>query len=295
MPIAETQIGATFERILLATDFSPAATVALRYAAGLSRRFSSTLELATVIDLSATTMSFDVVLRSTLQSMRHSDEEALGKLARTIQGIDVQTKVIEGFQPAALLLDEAAILHSDLIVVGTSSKHGLDRITLGSTAEEIIRKATCPVLTIGAHVGKPADNTISFRRIVYATDFSAEAARARDLAFSLAEVNGAEIFLCHVISDKEDSKEDGLGVESLNALKALIPGNVELCHPKCVIEHGKAAEAILGLAAEVRADLIVLGARKSSFWLTFIEQGLTPSLLVEARCPVLTVCSTNKQ
>jgi hypothetical protein len=34
----------------------------------------------------------------------------------------------------------------------------------------------------------------------------------------------------------------------------------------------------------------VLGARKSTFWLTRIERGLTPALLAEARCPVMTIC-----
>jgi len=290
MPIPEARIGISFERIMLATDFSPAATVALEYAVGLSRRFSSTLEIVNVIDLSATTLAFDVVLQTTLQSMRYTDEEVLGDLARGIRGIKVRTKVMEGFQPSALLVGEATHSDSDLIVAGTSSKHGLDRITLGSIAEEIIRKAPCPVLTIGAHVGKPADGPISFRRIVYATDFSPEAAKAHDIAFSLAEGDGAEIFLCHVIKDKDASKQEDSDTKPLDSLRALIPGNARMCRPECDVEHGKAAEAILGLAARVQADLIVLGARKSSFWLTFVKQGLTPSLLAEARCPVLTVC-----
>jgi nucleotide-binding universal stress UspA family protein len=57
-----------------------------------------------------------------------------------------------------------------------------------------------------------------------------------------------------------------------------------------VVEHGEAARTILDLAERVGADLIVLGARKSSFWLTRVERGLTPALLAEATCPVLTVC-----
>jgi len=290
MPIAEDRIGISFERILLATDFSPTATIAFRYAVGLSRRFSSTLEIANVIDLSPTTLSFDVVLGSTLRSMKHSDEAALGGLTRGIQGIKVRTKVIEGFQPAALLVEEAASFDSDLIVIGTSSKQGLDRITIGSTADEIIRKGSCPVLTVGPHVAAPADGAISFRRIVYATDFSSEAAQAHDVAFSLAEVDGAKIFLCHVVGEKKASKQETTDTKSLNSLKALIPDNIRKCRPECVVEHGKATEAILGLTEQVKADLIVLGARRSSLWLTFVEQGLTPSLLAEAKCPVLTVC-----
>jgi nucleotide-binding universal stress UspA family protein len=57
-----------------------------------------------------------------------------------------------------------------------------------------------------------------------------------------------------------------------------------------VVEHGNAAESILELANRVHADLIVLGARNASFWLTHVEHGLTPDLLAEAKCPVMTVC-----
>ena len=77
----------------------------------------------------------------------------------------------------------------------------------------------------------------------------------------------------------------------MSSLQALVGASAHCwSEPECVVEHGKAAEAILGLAARVQADLIVLGARKASFWLEFVRTGLTPALLAEARCPVLTVC-----
>ena len=56
------------------------------------------------------------------------------------------------------------------------------------------------------------------------------------------------------------------------------------------VEHGDAAKAILELAERVEADLIVLGARKATFWLTHVVHGLTPDLLAQATCPVMTVC-----
>ena len=76
-----------------------------------------------------------------------------------------------------------------------------------------------------------------------------------------------------------------------SALKRMIPeSSYDWCSPECIVEHGNAAESILELAARIQADLIVLGARKASFWLTYIERGLTPDLLARAACPVMTVC-----
>jgi nucleotide-binding universal stress UspA family protein len=56
------------------------------------------------------------------------------------------------------------------------------------------------------------------------------------------------------------------------------------------VKHGDVSEAILSLAVRVKADLIVLGARHSSFWLTHVARGLTSELLAQATCPVMTVC-----
>ena len=55
------------------------------------------------------------------------------------------------------------------------------------------------------------------------------------------------------------------------------------------IGEGDPANAILALAAEVNADLIVLGARRSSFWLTHVERGVSLEVLAQAHCPVLTI------
>jgi nucleotide-binding universal stress UspA family protein len=198
--------------------------------------------------------------------------------------------VIEGFQPAAVILDEAVDFDADLIVLGTTSKQGLTKLALGSTAEEVIRAANCPVLTVGPHVRRPLDEAIAFQTIVYATDFSAQAAKGADLALGLGMSEGTRVYLCHVAPDKA-ATTGGNDDQSMSSLKALVPALSPCwCEPECVVEHGKASEAILALAKRVNADLIVLGARKASFWVEFVRTGLTPALLAAATCPVLTVC-----
>lgn len=287
MRAIDLQTPIKFERILLATDFSRGAEVAQAYAVGLAEKDASTLELATVIALP----TMDAISECALDSVRFSSEEDLRRLADTISGITLKTKVLEGFQRAAAVVDEGIHSHADLIVLGTSSKHGLRKLALGSTAEEVIRTASCPVLTVGPHVPVPAPGPISFRRIVYATDFSAHAAKGVNLALALGQTEGTKIYLCHVVADHGASKCEHCEDKFVSSLKALIPEAARCSsEPEFVVEHGKASEAILGLAGRVQADLIVLGARKSSFWLEFIQTGLTPAVLAGASCPVLTVC-----
>ena len=55
------------------------------------------------------------------------------------------------------------------------------------------------------------------------------------------------------------------------------------------IAFGAPAESILALAEKVKADLIVMGPRKHSFWLTHVKRGVTLEVLAQATCPVLTV------
>ena len=129
--------------------------------------------------------------------------------------------------------------------------------------------------------------------IVYATDFSAEAAKAAVYALSFAQDGGAHLYFCHVLGLQAATswRKEALDAAFQTDLKRMIPeSSYDWCNPECVIEHGDAAQAILELAERVQADLIVLGARKASFWLTHVERGLTPDLLAQATCPVMTVC-----
>lgn len=281
-----------FERIMLATDFSPAAEIAQAYAVGLALHDSSTLEIATVVDLSPLILpSTGVITESALEALRRSSEEDLRRLAEHISGVRVTRKVIEGFQPASLIVDEAVNSDADLIVLATTSKQGLKKLALGSTAEEVIRAAPCPILTVGPHVPPPSNFPVFFQRIVYATDFSSQAAKAAGLALSLGQTSGAKVYLCHVITENEAASHDNCEARSLSSLKALIPESVHgWCDPECIVDHGKSSEAILALARRVNADLIVLGVRKASFWTEYVRTGLTPALLATATCPVLTVC-----
>ena len=211
-------------------------------------------------------------------------------MADGISGVKVTKKIIEGFLPASLILEAAVESTSELIVLGTSSKQGLKKLIQGSTAEEIIRKAVCPVLTVGPNVVKPADIPLAFQSILYATDLSPHAAKEASYALSFAEDSGAHLYLCQVIDDKEYPSPSDLKASSVS-LKKLIPDSAyDWCRPECVTEQGNAAKTILKLALRVSADLIVLGVRRSSFWLTYVDTGVAAAVLSEAGCPVLTIC-----
>ena len=291
MPMTEICGGKRLERILLATDFSSVAEVATAYAVGLARHFSSTLEAAYVIDLSSADPTLDVLMEPALDMLRRSGQERMRYVAEGVPGLTVEKKIMEGHHAATVLVGEAIDACADVIVLGTSSKHGLRKLTFGSTAEEVIREAPCPVFTVGPHVSKPADDFLGFRKIVFATDFSAQSAKAATLAFSFAKDGNAQVYLCHVVGDARTAEQDSPDTSSVTSFKEIMNGSAgDRCFTECVVERGEVAGAVLGLASWVDADLVIMGARKASFWRPYIQSGLTPAVLAEAGCPVLTVC-----
>jgi nucleotide-binding universal stress UspA family protein len=295
MPVIGERVSVSVEKILFATDFSCASEKAASYAKALAHRFSSTVELAHVFNPSVVSTCEEALIGLPVNERRRISTENLERLRDDFSSSGIETQMVspEGHRPASELLRIAKEKDVDLIVVGTQSKSGIERLILGSTAEEVIRNADCTVLTVGPKAKAVEDTPLIFRNIVYATDFTRSARKAAIYALSFAEDSGAHLFLCHVIGPHEPTAAGQEFSEGAfrRALKEMIPESAyDWCDPECVVEHGYAGEAILKLAERVQADLIVLGTRKASFLLKHIERGLTPELLAQATCPVMTIC-----
>jgi len=294
MPAIKDRVEVAIGKILLATDFSPVSTTAAAYAKAIAHRFSSTVMVTNVMDAQGEIAAAGVALPPDLEQAKRENAARMKTLVEGFAGVHAEAKLLDASTPAAsVITQEARATEADLIIMGTTSKRGVEKLLVGSTAESVIRNATCPVLTIGPHVRPPSEDPLAFHTILYATDFSAQAAKAAIYALSFAQDSAAHLFLCHVSKVGQTELADELPTEQeLEAsLKRLIPAEAyDYCTPTCVVEHGHTPSALLGLAQSIHADLIVLGSRKSSFWLQYIDTGLTPALLAGARCPVLTVC-----
>jgi nucleotide-binding universal stress UspA family protein len=276
-------------RILLATDFSPRADLARRYAESLAQRFQSTIRLIHVVGAKEAFRPIDAS-----DIFRRYGQEALMRLQSEIAAdhISVETLLAEGASAAQVILDASHDRGVDLLVIGTRGHKGIARLVLGSTAEQLIHQAECPILTIGPHVPYP-DGTVNFQTIVYATDFSPEAAKAGVFALSLAKDFAGRLYLCHVAprpGGDEGCSDQELNERFIKALRSLIPDVAqEWCEPECVLDHGHAADGIRLLAKRLKADLIVLGTRQASHWFSNFSNGVAFQVVSESTCPVLTI------
>lgn len=178
---------------------------------------------------------------------------------------------------------------------------GFERLLLGSVAEKVLRKATCPVMT----VPPPAVTTskLPFAHLLCPVDFSDSSISALQFAFSLAKESNARLTLVHVFefhSDEESAKRALAASESYRQwetdarqrLDALIPQDVRTwCTPESRLAYGKAYQQILKLAATEQTDLIVMGVQgRIAFDLTLFGS-TTNQVVRQASCPVLTLRS----
>ncbi len=304
----KTPAAISVKNVLFATDFSATSEAALPYATAICRHFGSTLHAVHVLsdaNVLMMTGGVDYVSMGTLYEDAHSEaKEKLDQISARLEGIPHRNYVRHGqvWHNLASIVEENKI---DLVVVGTHGRTGLGKLLLGSVAEDILRHATCPVLTVGPKVSGRAKLPLfhargrdlapielDVREIVFATNFAQNAPRIGQAAASLARELRARLTLLHVIEDyTELGSRPGPIEDSARQLQELIPPDASLQYPpETVLEFGSAPECILKVAFEREADLIVLGARTAAeVGTTHLPWSTAHDVIAHAQCPVLTL------
>jgi nucleotide-binding universal stress UspA family protein len=137
-----------FRRILVATDFAPSAEAAWSSAMELARALGSELLLVHVyVELSTYADVAVAEVQRVYDEQRRWVQSALDQHVAAATGLRARALLKIG--PPADTITETAIAEAcDLIVVGTQSRSGLDRLLVGSVAERVVRHAPCTVLVV---------------------------------------------------------------------------------------------------------------------------------------------------
>ncbi|HHT9135325.1 MAG: hypothetical protein A3C38_06435 [Planctomycetes bacterium RIFCSPHIGHO2_02_FULL_50_42] len=140
-----------FKKILCPVDYSDCSAKALRYAAGLALKDSAKLYLMHVIDKRVYDYGgpvYEAQLSPDAEVIEHLKEKLGESVPKEIRGdIDVETIVTVGV-PAQEIVNAADDKEVDVIVMGTHGRTGIAHVVMGSVAENVVRKALCPVLTV---------------------------------------------------------------------------------------------------------------------------------------------------
>ncbi len=291
--------------ILVATDFSETASLALDRGIELAIRHESEIALVHVMQpnippLAAPEM---VVIPPNYEEMlREACNEGLAQAAARATEAGVRaSQYLEQGRAANRITACADEVGADLILLGTRGNTGFKRLLLGSVAEEVVRIADQPVLTVHPGDDRPIEPV---RRLLLPTDFSPAADQALGAAILLlAGSADAEIILVHtyhIASTVVPLGGFGSGgssflVENAHQLaaQAAEPSAAALREKgfrvEVIVERGDPAEVVTNLASERDVDVIVMGTRGHSK-LRLVLLGSTAERIVEhAPCPVLTV------
>lgn len=301
-----------FRHILVATDFSPASERAFEYAVAIARRYNARICVVHAIPP-------DPREPIPIYPLPHELDRNLIQAEQKLQRLDEKLDDL----PHQLLLErgpvwdvlEAVIQQEniDLLVLGTRGRGGLQKLVLGSVAEEVLRKAKCAVLTVGPNVPLATAQTIDFKRILFAADFGPTSERALSYGLSIAENCGAKLVLLHMVppmplpdlgptaycpgaylADTLFKWQTTMRDECKRKLRALVPPNSKLAsEPEFVVGLDFLPEGVLDVANGHTIQLIIMGANhiRSPRVAAHIPLALTHEVICRAKCPVLTICN----
>jgi nucleotide-binding universal stress UspA family protein len=285
-----------FRNVLLATDLSPTSGTALAWAEAIARHYGSELYVTHVISPSETALVPPEYWGATHEALEEAAIRDMEVMDAKLRGLRHKVLLQEGglWDSISADLREFGI---DLLVMGTHGREGLGRLMLGSVAEETLRRAPCPVLTLGPRVTEPLAGELRFTQILFATHFGPESIAAAPYAISLAREFGSQLTLLHVMNEEDfapPADPQVLVRSRTERLHNIIPPGAELARaPRYRVEFGKPADQILQVAEEEHADLIVIGAKPAAHLdaATHFGAPVVHNVVASATCPVLAVHS----
>jgi nucleotide-binding universal stress UspA family protein len=285
----------SLQNILVATDFSPCSQIALHCAAVLARQAKGNVFLAHVLPfapMSPIPMDAGPVFPV---EVGKDPRFRMKQLVSTpdLAGIESETLLGQGDLWLVLqgMIEQNDI---DLVVIGTHGREGLKKLVLGSVAEEVFRRAPCPVVTVGPHVAPECFEQGRLRRVLFASDLSTSSMHALPLVTMLAQQHQASLTFLHVLAsavpDAEFDATASVAREldvAREDLRQFVPAG---SNADVVVEVGIPSEIIVRVARAQNASLIVMGLHSQSvFAATHLPWTTAHRVVCDAHCPVMTV------
>lgn len=315
------------DRILLCTDFRESSLEARRRAVEYAKALGARLIVFHVVQSSgyACPTFPESVSAQVSEIYRTIDEcirEELDRITNQCrQELHDVTSFLRSGVPAEEIAHFAATHDVRLIVMGTHAWSGVRRILLGSTALNVARTASCPVVVVRTspeptrrsplipteHPLRPETEVpgMATQRILFCTDFSENSLPARDKAVEYAKAFAASLAVVHIVDSwagfpayefrvpidvrevvanlEASVKED---LEKLaDELRREVPNVTTYCRV------GVPAHEIVNVADEAAMDLIVMGTHGWTGFKHFLLGSAAENVLRTANCPVLIVRS----
>jgi nucleotide-binding universal stress UspA family protein len=266
-------------RVLVATDGSDYSAGAIRTGVALARSRSARL-----IGLSVALYNpeYSTLVPNLLEEAEKRARVAL-KTFTDEAGSGAETTTREAVDPSQGIVEGARENSADIIVMGRRGRRGLARMMVGDATAKVIGHASCPVLVA------PRSAHLWEKRILLATDGSPYSEAAAGAAGHLAKQASLPVTVVSVTTSshsaarrKEAEQIVADKVERLKSMGLEAEGRVV---------EGRPDEAIVKIAEDVGADLIVMGSHGRTGLKKIMLGSVVERVIGQAGCPVLVVKS----
>lgn len=284
-------------RVLFPTDGSECAEHARHHAHYLADRFEASLHIVHVEGREAElTDVIDVREADVLADLHAPREESPVVAEPRVQ----ERRVVHPSVPDGIL-SYVAEHDTNLVVMGTHGRGGLRRLVLGSVAEEVVRRAPVPVMTVGRGATPPED--MEAGTVLAPVDFSERQPRLLAHARELAHAYGMTLTLLHVVervrlpdvygvAPPETPGPDALAERAEAALDEQADALRERgLSVQVVVRRGHPAEETIEAAKTLDADLLTIATHGRAGVERMLLGSVAEKVIRRAPCPVFTVKS----
>jgi uncharacterized protein len=274
------------QKLLVCVDDSPDSTGAITAGLALARSCRSKLFLLQVVeiipayelhgpDLIPPPVQPDLELLK-LREQAVRDRLGVWQTEAANQGIDLEIRVHIDTAAYGGILEEAATIQPQMIIMGRHGRTGLARMVMGSVTAKIIGHSHFNVLVV------PAQATLDFHRLLIASDGSPFSDAAWEEALSITRIAGSSLLAVSVARDDSavPRTEETLQRLQAAAAQAGVPLETQILQ-------GRPFEAILNAAAMKQVDLIILGSHGRTGLKRLLLGSVAERVIGLASCPVL--------
>lgn len=295
-----------FKRLLVLLDGSPLAETAVPIAAQLARLVDGRLTLLHIVERHAPTEVHHVRhLANVAEATAYLDDVAQRSFLVDLQ-VDTHVHTNAVNDVTRSIVEHAAELHADLIVMCTHGRGGPRRFLFGSNAQQVIAHGTTPVLLIPPRLSEKPPQ-FNLRQILVPLDGNSDHEQGLPVAIELAQIAHAAIHLVVVVPKIESLKDEKAATGKLLPLTTTVILDMEQqgaddylqtqmakiqsrgLAVQAEVSRGDPASAVLEAVRRANADLIVLGTHGKTGMDAFWSNSITPKVSDQSPAPVLLV------
>jgi uncharacterized protein len=279
-PAAHLSPVGRFERFLVASDGSEFSAAAVREALNMAGRCGARLHVMSLVapGVEHEALGESILKQELAQAQAHLDGI---KAEAAAAGVACETHLVQGNHVDREIVDLAEQIRADIIVMGRRGRRGLARLMLGHATAQVIGQAHCNVLVV------PRAARVEGRHMVLATDGSRFAETAAVTAGALATMCGTAVTVASVTTASHSPERRAEAQAAVARVVAHMQSKGTSADGR-VLE-GEPADAIVGVARERQADLIVTGSHGRTGLERVLLGSTSERILNETPCAVLVV------